>query len=516
MENTIKLLATIAEELDNQGLSSAADRVDAVANKVLDIKTAQYVGIQGYWIRNSRCWSNCYRKKRTESPTKAAQQVWTECHEEYVDSINDDNATWNKYAEGDSLVKTASVELKKEFANSDAKLVASIKTKIAAGYDHGTAVFSSIEENSNSSYDGLIASSNEILDIATDLIATPDIAIKLAEAAETLVKEAGPMDFFKGLGQGVKNWAGEQSFIGQLSGMKAQISRTVANFDQSWNACSQALATVKQLFATTQQTLQQVQQNPQSTPKQKQYAASALQAIGVVNNTNPTDMKAFRQSLPKAIEALDGVLRGNMNAPTQAPQAAPTPTATAPSAPPTATAPSATPPPLPGTPPPLPSSATSPSAASPTPSPAATPATPTPPTSPAAKPTNRSRVVVPPGLVNKQLQVLFPSTLESVYRHLRSNPTVASTKESYFKLAAADPLSGIGETMNPLDMAIPGMGSADPKITPLSTEKVVQKTLRKLSPETIEFLKGLDEEQFGNLLDYYKRKHGLTNGSSGG
>ncbi len=42
------------------------------------VKTAQYVGSQGYWVANSRCWGKCYREKRATSPKLSAQEVWTD------------------------------------------------------------------------------------------------------------------------------------------------------------------------------------------------------------------------------------------------------------------------------------------------------------------------------------------------------------------------------------------------------------------------------------------------------
>ena len=202
MENTIKLLASIANQLDEQGLAALASRVDAVASNALNIKVAQYVGMQGYAIRNSRCWGNCYRKKRLETPTKAAQQVWTECHAEYIESINNDGSKWDKYAsQNESFVKTASATDK--YNEIDKRIAEVIDQKVASGLDLGNAIFASVEDVANIPQEQAIAASNELLDIASELVSRPHIASKLSEAAQGLLKEAGPMDFFRGIRRSV-------------------------------------------------------------------------------------------------------------------------------------------------------------------------------------------------------------------------------------------------------------------------------------------------------------------------
>jgi hypothetical protein len=109
MDNNIfSQLNEIGNELEAKGLEKSAAIVTDAMDTLLQIKTAQYVGSQGYWIRNERCWSNCYRSKRTTSPGKTAHAVWTECWEEYNKAIDtDDTKTWDKYASMPVNVKTA-------------------------------------------------------------------------------------------------------------------------------------------------------------------------------------------------------------------------------------------------------------------------------------------------------------------------------------------------------------------------------------------------------------------------
>jgi hypothetical protein len=68
MEKVIEKIVDFASKLDKKSFSKEANAVDDIALNL--IKVSQYVGSQGYWIRNERCWSNCYREKRASSPNK--------------------------------------------------------------------------------------------------------------------------------------------------------------------------------------------------------------------------------------------------------------------------------------------------------------------------------------------------------------------------------------------------------------------------------------------------------------
>jgi hypothetical protein len=101
IEITIRKLAEAADALEGAGLSKEAAVLDKAASTALQFKKAQYLGVQGYWVRNGRCWKNCYRDKRASSPKMPAQRVWEECWEEYKESLHSvDKGSdgWNKYA----------------------------------------------------------------------------------------------------------------------------------------------------------------------------------------------------------------------------------------------------------------------------------------------------------------------------------------------------------------------------------------------------------------------------------
>ena len=84
MQNIIVELVSVADELDRKGQVKLAAEIDKISQSLHNIKIAQYVGVQGYWLRNGRCWSNCYRIKRAKNPDMSAQEVWTACQNEYV------------------------------------------------------------------------------------------------------------------------------------------------------------------------------------------------------------------------------------------------------------------------------------------------------------------------------------------------------------------------------------------------------------------------------------------------
>jgi hypothetical protein len=139
MDNIIANIFDLADYADNFGHVNLAKKLDAHANSLLNIKIAQYVGGQGYAVRNSRCWSNCYRQKRAQKPEMPAQLVWQDCHKEYVDSINKDGSNWDKYASGFNFIKTSQ---KDEIAHEiyQMKFAQVIDEQLASGATYAFAI----------------------------------------------------------------------------------------------------------------------------------------------------------------------------------------------------------------------------------------------------------------------------------------------------------------------------------------------------------------------------------------
>lgn len=215
METVIKSLVQLAEYLDNQGKLDYASQIDKVANSLLTIKTAQYVGFQGYAIRNSRCWSNCYRHKRTSKPKMAAQEVWTECQKEYVESLNNDGSKWDKYASDSKMIKSAQIKIAdKQLHQEFGKLVTA---KINDGQEFPKAVYASLNELQNTNVDvhaiEKCAEASSKLQNIFNTNLDIDAKIKVAEINANMIKES--QGFFSSMfdrfrGQGTQNFRAEK------------------------------------------------------------------------------------------------------------------------------------------------------------------------------------------------------------------------------------------------------------------------------------------------------------------
>lgn len=186
MNSIINNITKIANKLDIDGNSETADSLDLVAKNLVKIKTAQYVGAQGYWIRNSRCWGNCYRQKRANNPNMPAQEVWESCHNEYVDSIDNtnkgkSNASWDKYASSKEDKTPVFDEI---FSKT-------IESNIDSGMERGHSIFAAIDEMNMRPYDQLVEASEQAFKLASSLFEKdPQSAVKVASVGEDLIKEA--------------------------------------------------------------------------------------------------------------------------------------------------------------------------------------------------------------------------------------------------------------------------------------------------------------------------------------
>jgi len=142
MENIIREIIIAAQGLDNKGIHEDAEKLDKIADTLLGIKTAQYDGTQGYFIRNTRCWNGCVRVKRAEG--MSPNEAWSECHDEWNSaSMGSDTSSWEKYAyEDDSMTKKASKENFDEIVvkSADNALYESIRSRVSNGMDYSDAV----------------------------------------------------------------------------------------------------------------------------------------------------------------------------------------------------------------------------------------------------------------------------------------------------------------------------------------------------------------------------------------
>jgi hypothetical protein len=191
MINLIKDIILTAQSLEIKGLSKHASQLDGVAESLTMIKQAQYDGVQGYWIRNGRCFDNCYREKRTKEAKKSAQEIWSECHEEWLKSLMSNSSEWDKYAKdsSNSMIKIA----KSETTNfSDEILKDEIKEKVSSGLPISDAVPMTVAERMFSIPWKLAQVSNEVVEIAREVSESdPAVSEKLYIIIETALYHKG-------------------------------------------------------------------------------------------------------------------------------------------------------------------------------------------------------------------------------------------------------------------------------------------------------------------------------------
>ncbi len=187
-ENLIKM----ASDLEEKGFKISASIVKDAERAMNDFKIAQYVGCQGYWLKNRRCWDNCYRHKRATQPGTPAQEVWMECWDEYKDSINNEKSTWAKYASKKvkKIKLTAEEETKwnKAFINK-------VENKRKEGMSTPEAVYLTINNESRKYKDNIVNKVFHMMDIAETLKNSKynELSEKMAEVSAEMLKES---DFF--------------------------------------------------------------------------------------------------------------------------------------------------------------------------------------------------------------------------------------------------------------------------------------------------------------------------------
>ena len=188
MENTKEKLTKLASTLEDKGLKKSSLILREAIKAATNFKMAQYVGIQAYWLKNRRCWDNCYRQKRTSSPSTPAQKVWMECWDEYKDSINNDKSTWGKYAGTDESLKVGSKE-EKEWNSIFAEKV---EEKVKEGMKRPVAVYETIEEESQKYSQKVIEASADLMTLADSLSkgGYDELGKEMVEAAMEMLKEA--------------------------------------------------------------------------------------------------------------------------------------------------------------------------------------------------------------------------------------------------------------------------------------------------------------------------------------
>lgn len=198
MNDKIIKLLKIASKLEGKGFVDSSAQLDRCAESLNLIKKAQYDGVQGYWIRNSRCWQNCYRQKRASNPDSPVQKIWNECHTEYIDSLYGNNESkWGKYADtlSDDSIKTASSDQTRLIDIEFDRLVDGL---LAEGNSMEEAIAGSIIKQC-SSYSDLVSEVTCSIIKVAESIQDSDLSssIALVDVGDDLTKEA--QGFFRKL-----------------------------------------------------------------------------------------------------------------------------------------------------------------------------------------------------------------------------------------------------------------------------------------------------------------------------
>jgi len=277
MSNVNNSLIKVATELKEKGLEKSAIVVDDV---IKVIKEAQYVGVQGYWLRNRRCWDNCYRHKRTTEPKKAAQEVWMDCWAEYLKAINNPKDDWAKYASSvDTKVN------KEDFNKFNKKFAEEVNSKVDNGMGLPETIYSILNNKEEEYKNEIISQASNLTELAVSLNESgfKDLSIKIAEASNEVLKEAAPQwmrnigDVAKGIGgdigrgianigKGVKDWAGdkmqgykEQGDIGRADQL---IEQLIKKMDTGYKHTKLTFANLKQEIDQMLGQLRQYSTNP--------------------------------------------------------------------------------------------------------------------------------------------------------------------------------------------------------------------------------------------------------------
>ena len=244
MENKIfESLRDVGDNLEKIGLTKSATIVTDAMNNLLQIKTAQYVGAQGYWLRNRRCWDNCYRHKRTSSPEMPAQEVWMSCWDEYKESINNDKSGWEKYA---------SVNENPKFNKLNKKFADNVGEKITKGISPGEAIYKELDKQNDKYIDELLATSEVLIDLAEvlDKNGYKEDGKKLADVSVQIIKEA--QGFWQGLGDAARGMWGKAK---QVPG---KLQQGYQNLQQEGQA-ARAVNIIKNIMSNVQQSKIQAQ-----------------------------------------------------------------------------------------------------------------------------------------------------------------------------------------------------------------------------------------------------------------
>ncbi len=315
----------------------------AISEDLLNhFKTAQYLGSQGYWIRNSRCWQNCYRQKRSQTPEKSAQDVWFECFEEYNESTRkyEDNQ-WSKYAENFlplTSMKFAGVNDYSLVKNKNLSLSKLIEAKINQGTDIGSAIFSSIQELETDDDLYLLQSADRLQSIASRL--PNNQANKISNIIESLIKQSGLFDNIRGVAKGIGGVINDKI---QDTKLNYNIHKMIGNIDI---AVSRLAENFRSIIDNKQALIAYLQNFKPRNANQQQQINTAIQGIQAIGRLPVDAVMRNWENIKLNVNGLPSVSPTSSSAPSSStvpnPTSAPSSSPTSASAPSSSTAPNPT------------------------------------------------------------------------------------------------------------------------------------------------------------------------------
>ena len=337
MKNTSNKLSKIASTLKARGLIKSADIVHDSIKTLKEVKTAQYVGAQGYWLRNRRCWDNCYRQKRTTEPNKAAQEVWMDCWDEYLKAINNNDSGWEKYAsrggDGIKLGKNEISAWNRSFANK-------VGERRKEGNSLPESIYITIEEESQKLGERIIDECVSLSSLGSSLVESgfPEVGQELTDASAEMLKEAqfkgnNQGSWLRGLGTPFENagkaigrwWTGK----GKKSDIVKKIQDVIDRANKMLNTLNMGAEMANpQAVASPQQASPQQAAPQQAVTSSRTIVIEAGKGTRVEKVTQRWDQRGERGRFAPAVPAV---------APAVAP-AAPAAAPAAPAAPPAAPA----------------------------------------------------------------------------------------------------------------------------------------------------------------------------------
>lgn len=215
----VEKLLSLADAADAVGMTKEADKISAILPAIGSLKTAQYEGVQNYWIANGRAFEKAWKEKRKKGDDPAnfrsANDCWWEVLEEYQKSLLGDQK--------DFVAKYASVAGRNEISEKAAAklLVAKLGKKLATGQAPGVSLYESIKEMSEGEHVNVVQKATE--EVLKDIVtAAKEKGLeKIATDADSLLKEAG---FWGDLAGGAKNWAAARGLgLTEIQGFSTNI-----------------------------------------------------------------------------------------------------------------------------------------------------------------------------------------------------------------------------------------------------------------------------------------------------